>query len=44
MLVSSEVAIASRLGVEVSVLMIVLTSLVFCYPVQFSLSLLLLSL
>jgi len=32
MLVSREVAIASRLGVEVSVLFIVLWSLSFCYP------------
>jgi len=32
MLVSREVAIASRLGVEVSVLLIVLRSLLFCHP------------
>lgn len=44
MLVSSEVAIASSLGVEVSVDMIVLWSLVSCYSFQFCWSLLLLSL
>lgn len=32
MLVSREVAIASRLGVEVSVLLIVLWGLLFCHP------------
>lgn len=32
MLVSSEVAIASRLGVEVSILLIVFWSLAFCHP------------
>lgn len=36
MLVSREVAIASRLGVEVSVLLIVLWSLLFSYHFQFS--------
>ena len=36
MLVSREVSIASHLGVEVSVLLIVFWSLLFCYHFQFN--------